>query len=336
MREKQLAICDKDIRYLEMFQTYLMRNKIADFQILIFDNLESARDISSKDRFEILLVSEGIYDDTVKSIQADRVFILREDGMSGIREYPFVMKYQSVESLISAVFSEYAQEINDSGQTNVRLRCGRNPTKLISVYAPDRSRAQTLAALAIGEQLSYQGKKVLYINLLPFAGFEELLGCQYDTDITDFVYYALKNSDKLIYQLESIKCKMGQLEYIPPALDYKDLSEISSKDWEKMTDILLYSGDYDDIVLDISETCQGFYRLLERSDDIYLVENNNAHSKAMSSQFYRLLELKENDRILKKLKKVELYNGWEQQDYDISAVNRTELGEYVTGTAGIK
>ena len=84
MREKQLAICDKDIRYLEMFQTYLMRNKIADFQILIFDNLESARDISSKDRFEILLVSEGIYDDTVKSIQADRVFILREDGMSGI------------------------------------------------------------------------------------------------------------------------------------------------------------------------------------------------------------------------------------------------------------
>ena len=61
MREKQLAICDKDIRYLEMFQTYLMRNKIADFQILIFDNLESARDISSKDRFEILLVSEGIY-----------------------------------------------------------------------------------------------------------------------------------------------------------------------------------------------------------------------------------------------------------------------------------
>ena len=34
--------------------------------------------------------------------------------------------------------------------------------------------------------------------------------------------------------------------------------------------------------------------------------------------------------------KVELYNGWEQQDYDISAVNRTELGEYVTGTAGIK
>ena len=42
MREKQLAICDKDIRYLEMMQTYLMRNKIADFQILIFDNLESA------------------------------------------------------------------------------------------------------------------------------------------------------------------------------------------------------------------------------------------------------------------------------------------------------
>ena len=50
----------------------------------------------------------------------------------------------------------------------------------------------------------------------------------------------------------------------------------------------------------------------------------------------RYADYKENDRILKKLKKVELYNGWEQQDYDISAVNRTELGEYVTGTAGIK
>lgn len=329
MREKQLAICDKDIRYLEMMQTYLMRNKIADFQILIFDNLESALEASSEDSFEILLVSEGIYDETVKSIQAQKVFILRENGMSGIREYPFVMKYQSVESLISAVLSEYAQEKQDNEQADKKLRCGRNSTRLISVYAPDRSRAQTLAALAIGEQLSNKGRKVLYINLLPFAGFEGMLNCHYDTDITDFVYYALRNSDKLIYQLESIKCRIGQLEYLPPAFDYKDLAEISSKDWEKMIDILLYSGDYDDIIIDISETCQGFYRLLERSDDIYLVENNNTYSKAMSSQFCRLIELKEKNRILKNLIKVDLYNGWEQQGYDIASVDRTELGECV-------
>ena len=39
MREKQLAVCDRDDQYLDMLQAYLLKKKPAGFEILVFGSV---------------------------------------------------------------------------------------------------------------------------------------------------------------------------------------------------------------------------------------------------------------------------------------------------------
>ena len=103
MRAKQFAICDKDVVYLKMLQAYLQKKNPADFEILIFETAQKALAASRNEPFEVFLVGEKIYDNQIAKINAKKVFILLEDGLSGITGYSTLSKYQSMERLISQV-----------------------------------------------------------------------------------------------------------------------------------------------------------------------------------------------------------------------------------------
>lgn len=310
MKARQFAICDKDIGYLKMLQAYLQKKNPADFEILIFDTVEKALEACREAPFEILLVGEGIYDTNVTKIGASKVYILQEDGLKGITGYSMIAKYQSMERLLAQVLEEFA--LDDS--CNSVGRRGKNKTNLISFYSPNRHRGQSAAALGAAQILAEEGHRVLYLNLMPFTGFEELLRTKYDSDVTDFMYFVLNHSDKLLYKLDSLKRCIHGVDYLPPALDYADLLPIDKKDWQTVVNLLLYSSDYTDIVMDLSETCQGFYDLLEDSDQVYLLtDSTNMYGRAMLSHFHHLLQAKECDKILAHTVEFELPANWEKQ-----------------------
>ena len=250
MKHRIMAICDKDERYLELLQSYLLKRKPAGFDIMVFSNLSQAITESKKEAFEIFLVGESVFDEIIKDLSAQKVFVLIEDGLRGITGYSFVVKYQSVEKLISQVLDEFAAD----EACSVKAACGKNKTKLISFYSPERHSGQAFAALCASELVADRGGKVLYISMSAFSGFEELLGIKYNTDITDFMYFALKYPEKLLHKLESIKCTIHGVDYLPPALDYTDLIAISESDWDTIMEALLYSSDYTHIIVSQSDS----------------------------------------------------------------------------------
>lgn len=97
MKARQLAICDNDNNYLKMLQAYLQKKNPADFEILIFNTVQQAVEVSHKTAFEIFLIGEKIYDESVIKVNASKVFVLQEDGFSGITGFSMVAKYQSME-----------------------------------------------------------------------------------------------------------------------------------------------------------------------------------------------------------------------------------------------
>ena len=326
MREKQLAICDKDEQYLDMLQAYLLKKKPAGFDILVFGSIRQAITASKEERFEILLIGEHTYTEEVADINALKIFILQEDGLSGIKGYTFLSKYQSMEALIRQALDEFA--LDEACASAVR--CGKNRTRLISFYSPSRHSGQTLASLCAGELLADWGKKVLYLNLSAFSGFEELLRTTYHADITDFMYFVLKHSDKLLYKLEGMKHTIHGVDYLPPALDYADLLELDAQDWQNVLDTLLYSGDYTHIIIDLTEVCQGFYHIMERSDRIYLVNGRGtAREQAMFHQYQNLLLGKECGEIIDKTTILELQGNWELQEIALDQLSVSELGAYM-------
>ena len=332
MRARQFAICDSDENYLKMLQAYLQKKKLADFEILIFDTIRGAEQASIEEPFEILLVGENIYDTDVTKIKAVKTFILQEDGVKVIAGYSIIAKYQSMERLIAQVLEEFA--LDES--CNSTSRCGRNQTTFISFYAPDRNRGQSAAAFGAAQVLADMGYQVLYINLLPFTGFEELLQTSYEADVTDFLYFALNHSDKLLYKLNSLKRSVHGVDYLPPALDYTDLLVMNRDDWQRVMDLLLYSSDYTHVVMDLSETCQGFYDMLERSDQIYvLADKRIVYGCAMLSHFMNLLKAKEYEKILNHMTVFELPEGWDVQDCGLDTLALSVVGTCMKGVLGI-
>lgn len=321
-----MAICDRDKEYLRMLQAYLQKKNPADFEILVFDTVKKALEAGCEEGFSILLVGEKTYDTSVTKINADKVFILQEDGLSGIDGYSRVAKYQSMERLIAQVLEEFALEESCCSID----RCGRNRTTLMSFYAPDRHKGQSIAALGAAQVLADKGNKVLYLNLMPFTGFEELLGVSYEADVTDVMYFVLNHSDKLLYKLDGIKRSIHGVDYLPPVLDYTDLLHIKSKDWERVIDLLLYSSDYTHIVMDLSETCQGFYHILERSDRVYtLHDDRTVYGKAMYEHYKKLIKAKNYQNILAHSADFVLPANWEELCTGLEDISLSALGVYM-------
>lgn len=328
MKARQLAICDNDNNYLKMLQAYLQKKNPADFEILIFNTVQQAVEASHKTAFEIFLIGEKIYDESVIKVNASKVFVLQEDGFSGITGFSMVAKYQSMEKLIAQVLEGFA--LDDSCSSIGR--CGKNKTSLFSFYSPDRHRGQSIAALAAAQVMAGMGHKVLYLNLLPFTGFEELLGIEYDSDITDFMYFVLNHSDKLLYKLDSMKRTLHGVDYLPPVLDYTDLLRIGKEDWERVMDTLLYSSDYTDIVIDLAETCEGFYHIMEQSDKVYvLTDDKSIYGQAALIHYKKLLQAKEYDTILKHSVEFTLVENWEQQCDRLDNIAFSSIGACMKG-----
>lgn len=225
--------------------------------------------------------------------------------------------------ILAQVMEDYAQDAASCGGNFL----SRKKTRLITFYSPDRADGQTAAALAAGQALTAAGQKVLYLNLRAFAGFEKLLHTQYEADVTDYFYFVLQYADKALYKLEGMRKSVGGLDYLPPALDYADLLQITGQQWETTIDTLLENGNYEVIILDISEICQGFYQLLARSDDIIFLTGNSRQAEAVKAQYEKLLTTREAQAVAEKTSYGRLPDNWEQECTDYEHLSSTRLGE---------
>lgn len=289
--KKRIGICDSDERYLRFMQEYLGKKQLTDFAIQIFTSVEETYQSSRQHPLEILLVGEGCFEECIKEIDAKKVYILQESSACEIVGFTKVMKYQSMERLISTVLEDYAQNVQPSNyvneNTSMTIRAVQK-AKMSCFYTPLQTPSQTLYALALAQLLAKEGKRVLYLNLTPFAGFESLLQTTYETDVTDFFYYALKHSNRLGVKLDGMKQRLGGVDYLPPAMDFQDLLSLSAKEWMDGIRQLQCLGVYDELILDLSSASQGLYEIMQSCDQIYTIKQCGSHAKAAFTQFQEL------------------------------------------------
>lgn len=322
--KKQLVICDCDERYRQMMQSYLIK-RLKDFEILTFSSLKQAAEYSRQQSFAILLVGEHLYEKGLQEIQALQIFILREDGKKAITEYSYIEKYQSMENLIRDILKEYLDDRRPCSLVN------RKKVRVHAFYSPVRKEAQTKAALALGQILTKVDKKVLYLNLQPFVGLEAMLQTSSVSDITDLLYFVGRQDNSLLYRLQSMKQSLGGVDYLAPAADYMDLLKISEQEWIMLLDMLTETSEYSEIILDLSEICQGLYRILERSDNIYSICGITDTEKSSMNQYKKLLKKRELSDLLEKTKWIELSQECLNRAVNMERLHATQLGEYMKG-----
>lgn len=234
-----------------------------------------------------------------------------------------IYRYQPAGSIMRVLLSEFDEEDWGGAQTGLT----GEGTKIIGVFTPIGRSMQTNFSVTLGQLLTKRGR-TLYINLESWSGFRALLGRELKPDITDLMFFAEKEREQFMKQVEVMIDTIGSLEYIPPASAYMDLAAITQEQWIKVLTGLREDGRFAYLVLDVTEQIQGMLAVLKMCDLIYTIEGTDRIAKAKMYEYEKLLELMECDGIMQKTKKKRL-PPVRFAEMDLSRMIYSELAGYV-------
>ncbi len=294
-----VAICDRKTVFVQILAQYLCRKYKESLEIEAFDHVDRLLETAKKKKISLCLIGEGMAD----SFALQSIVELSEHVifLSCKRRKDMVFKYQSVEHVVNELL-RLCTEREICLFENPILSGRRKDVRILAFYAPSRHLLQSTIALTMGQILARE-KKVLYLNLEPYSGFEYLLQKKYEHDLMDILFFLKENRENFRQRLESMLERVGMLEYIPPVFCYPDMEEIESSLWHKLLQRIIEEMEYEVVLLDLTEHTRGLLSLLEICDEIYTCLPGDGLSLARAGQYEKMLCHMKKENILQRTKK---------------------------------
>lgn len=289
-----LAVCDSQEAYASKLVEYINRKEAFPFQARYFSNLEKIKEFCTRQEIEVLLLSEKDYLPDLQLKRVDKIFVLQESTDFEIAGEEAVWKYQSCETLLKELLSLLA---NKPGKTAHIMR--KQGLHVTGFYSPVKRSLQTSFALTMGQLLSKRGK-TLYINLEGYSGLDKLLGKEFVHDLSDLLYYLQNGKNSIGYYIPSITEQIGSLEILPPMRCQMDLISISSREWLQLFYEIEVCTEYEYLILDLSDSIQGLFELLQQCDRIFTITAEDGVALAKMDQYEKMLEQCRYEDIMQK------------------------------------
>lgn len=304
MKKSILAICDLEEAYACNLTEYMNQRKNTPFEVQAFTNLKSLSEFAENNHIELLLISTEAMCEGVKQLDIDRIIILSEGeypDYSG--QEPQVYKYQASDSLIAEVMNHYAAA-TPNFQPALFVGTAMK-TEILAVYSPLGRVGKTAFALTLGEILA-EKRKVLYLNLEDYNGFEGIFSQSYRADLSDLIYFARQKEGNMIFKLNGVVQTFQNLDYIPPAFSPSDLRDVSWKEWAGFLKELLLCGGYEILILDMGHQIEERYQMLRQCRRVYMPVLDDSVSRSKVLQFEKNLSALDCQDVLKKICKLHL------------------------------
>lgn len=332
MNKRRLAICDSEEEYLRGIRDYLSMRDTFPFVISIYSSVELVNIALSKGMIDVLLIQDSLYEalgDIEKIKKTENLLLILLDTGNSVNNISAIWKYQSVEVIRREIMKYYAEyqgkeeAIKPIGNSTINRS---RETSFIGIYTPIGRCLQTSYALALGQQLAKKAP-TLYLNFESFSGLDSLLGSNDEKDITDLVFFLRSNSESLVFQLESMVCRVGSLDYVYPASSFIDLGSADESDWQKLLKVLAGNHSYEYIILDLSEIVSGLLDILRECGKIYMICEEDVRSKAKIYQYEKLLMDREYGDVVEKTTRIIIPKG-AHEILDTQSMDYGELAEF--------
>ena len=320
MAKDILAVYDPCQVYLERFLNYVNERKRLDIEAVGFTDPDILEEYLKNNRIRALLFSRENNEEG-EDIRQDN-FIRRitgkcdyktiflgekqepcadDDDDSGIR---YLYKYQSMEDLLTAlnlILTEEQEEQRSAGYDRM--------INVSGLYSPQDKQSHPEIAAAIRKKSIPSGARVLYINLEPFSGMEDLLEYRKNTSIADVIYYYKTNPRMLPQVLGKMKGSYCGMDVLTAPDNLDDLEELGKEGWPDFLAGLCRNGDYQFIILDISAFSGKLVELVTEYGNLYIPamsQTNDGRAASRMREFRQYFIDRGQEENLKKIVEVQI------------------------------
>lgn len=280
MSDKNVVICDREIRYANGLGENISEREDLAVKVYVCSSFEHVLELEQAKKIHIFIVDEEITYAQRTQIGANQVFVLARGKVADLGEEEWAIgKYQCADEIIRQVFEFYV----DRTKENVMRCMNKERARLVAVYSPIHRVGKTTFALALGRECA-KSKKVLYLNLEEYAGME--VSQDTNMNLGDLLYYLRQGNGNLGIRLQAAVKEDEGLDVVPPIPVVLDLKEVTWEEWEALITQLLENSLYEMVVLDVGESVQGLFPLLELCDRVYMpvLEDENSRRKLKQYQ----------------------------------------------------
>ena len=307
MAKIKVAIFDTDKGYRERFADYLMNHKASEMELSVFTNEQYFYDALDVDKFHLFVLGGGYETVLVRTRMLKvPILVLTENTYGYVKEtiemldeqVVYTSKYQSMEMIIQKmqVLADTRHNYDD-----VRVLC-RN-TEVVGVVSPVSHEMQWLFSMLFARNAAKE-RKVLYVNLLEFAGFTEIFR-DMEYDLSDAV---LQIREKEISEVRLRACiyEMDGFSYISPVINPENVREITGADVGRLLDAVTEYLDYQMIVVDIGLNVAGFADILPLCDRVFCLEKRGYLFETRTRQFFSYIERAVEEGFVERVHRLEI------------------------------
>ncbi len=296
-----MALCDTEEEYARLMTEFLRRHKDLPWELHTYTSVEELLERERHCPVAMLVVAESAYTDEMQRLQPGRTVVLNESGVLHWKELPCVDKYQQAEEVLRYLLAVY-MEIAEVQLPRLRTD---SPVVFIGNYSPVRRSMQTSFALTMSQLLA-QEHRTLYLNFEHYAGIAELLPDTQTFDLADLLYFLNAEQDRFRLRMRTMLRHKGNLDYIPPMKSGQNLLTVTAAEWLGLLQKIEELGEYEYVILDLSESMQGLFDILRLCRHIFTLTREDRIARSKLLQYEQVLSLYEYEDLLDKTKRVSL------------------------------
>lgn len=323
MKRKQIVICDSNEVYARRLQDYMSQHKMMGCKPEFYTDGKRFLEYVQGLNAPVCIVSEDWLgqDDFRTTLEkcAEQIFILSETDTGADNS---IYRYRSADDFMKCLY--------ESGNIKEYFKSdgmGIKHTKLIGVYTPIGRCLQTSFSLVLGQMLASK-HKVLYLNFESYSGFTQMMQKNFSADMADLLYFLKNLSQDFSQQFTNMKENINGLDYIPPAFSYMDISQVLPDEWVRFLTALEELGEYEYIILDLTDYVQGLYQILRSCTYVYTITRNEGMALSKLEHYENVLRELSYEDVLEKTKKCS-FPVFRQLPMHAEDLIYSELAEYV-------
>lgn len=317
-----MALCDTEEEYAQLMTEFLKKQKNLPWELHTYTSVEELMK-EEKPAVSMLVVAESAFCEEMRTLAPGRLVVLNESGVMRWERLDYVDKYQEAEEVLKCLLGLY-MEIAEVQPPRLKRSCR---TMFIGNYSPVHRCMQTSFALSMSQMLARE-HPTLYLNFEHYAGIAELLPDMRTLDMADLLYFLNADGDKFRLRMQTILKRKGNLDYIPPMKSGQNLLTITGAEWIGLLQKIEELGEYEYVILDLSESMQGLFEILRLCARVYTLTREDRIAKSKLLQYEQVLTLYEYEDVLKKTKRLGLSH-IRRLPEELEQLTKGELAELV-------